>query len=34
MTTEQVTPATIRSFLRFGRDDLNIPEPLAGLLPT
>jgi hypothetical protein len=32
MTTDQLTRRGDQVFLRFGRDDLAVPEPLAGLL--
>lgn len=34
MTLEQIKTVGSQLFLRFGRDDLHIPEPLAGLLQT
>ena len=34
MTTDQVITRADKVFLRFGRDDVHIPEPLAGLLLT
>ena len=33
ITLDQVKTVGAQVFLRFGRDDLHIPEPLAGLLP-
>lgn len=32
MTTDQITTRDERVFVRFGRDDVHVPEPLAGLL--